>query len=183
MHLASCFGINYNHNDDSSPPDESENQKPEEKYTSTFNYNFMNKRGKLISAESKKFKRELAKQNKTIERELKKSEKEYNSTIRLLLLGPGESGKSTVLKQMRLIHSKAYTAEEKYEALNSIREFTRNSMISILRAMNKFDMDFDGDNQASLEAARQYLFEHETLYSDSDCKSEHSKFWDYISWN
>ncbi len=181
MHLASCFGINYNHNDDSSPPDESENQKPEEKYTSTFNYNFMNKRGKLISAESKKFKRELAKQNKTIERELKKSEKEYNSTIRLLLLGPGESGKSTVLKQMRLIHSKAYTAEEKYEALNSIREFTRNSMISILRAMNKFDMDFDGDNQASLEAARQYLFEHETLYSDSDCKSEHSKFWDYIS--
>ncbi len=176
MHFSSCFGINHNHNKKSSPPEETEGQQFLKKYS----YNFMNKNGKLISTESKNFKRELDKQNKTIEKELKRSEKSYNSTIRLLLLGPGESGKSTVLKQMRLIHSKAYTAEEKYEAFKSIREFTRNSMISIIKAMNKFHMNCNCDNQTHLEAVKQYIFENENLFIESDCKLEHGKFWDYI---
>lgn len=35
--------------------------------------------------------------------------------VQVLLLGPGESGKSTVLKQMRIIHNVNFTDEELQE--------------------------------------------------------------------
>jgi hypothetical protein len=34
-------------------------------------------------------------------------------TIQVLLLGAGESGKSTIFKQMKIIHHNGYTSEEK----------------------------------------------------------------------
>jgi guanine nucleotide-binding protein subunit alpha len=43
-------------------------------------------------------------QHRKAEQELKKARKDYNATNRLLLLGAGESGKSTIVKQMVLLH-------------------------------------------------------------------------------
>jgi hypothetical protein len=42
----------------------------------------------------------------------KQDEKRARKHIKLLLLGAGASGKSTVLKQMRLIHNVTFTEEE-----------------------------------------------------------------------
>lgn len=49
------------------------------------------------------------KNNKKIEEQLAKDRRKYKATQRLLLLGAGESGKSTIVKQMRILHVNGFT--------------------------------------------------------------------------
>ncbi|KAJ3069809.1 hypothetical protein HDU98_007139, partial [Podochytrium sp. JEL0797] len=51
-------------------------------------------------------------QSKEIDKQLKKEEEATMDTAKLLLLGTGETGKSTILKQMRLIHNVVFTEDE-----------------------------------------------------------------------
>ncbi|ORX84853.1 guanine nucleotide-binding protein alpha-2 subunit [Basidiobolus meristosporus CBS 931.73] len=48
-----------------------------------------------------------------IEKQLRAEAKRAKSEIKILLLGAGESGKSTILKQMRLIHNYGFTSQER----------------------------------------------------------------------
>ncbi|XP_025912254.1 guanine nucleotide-binding protein G(s) subunit alpha-like isoform X2 [Apteryx rowi] len=50
--------------------------------------------------------------NKKIEKQLQKDKQVYRATHRLLLLGAGESGKSTIVKQMRILHVNGFNAEK-----------------------------------------------------------------------
>ncbi|ORY49752.1 guanine nucleotide binding protein, alpha subunit [Rhizoclosmatium globosum] len=50
--------------------------------------------------------------SKEIDKQLKKEEEANLDTAKLLLLGTGETGKSTILKQMRLIHGVVFTEDE-----------------------------------------------------------------------
>ena len=65
------------------------------------------------SSKQKLLEKESKKRSKQIDKELKKSGKSYRETIKLLLLGTGESGKSTVLKQMRIIHTMKFSLQER----------------------------------------------------------------------
>lgn len=47
--------------------------------------------------------------------------KEYRSTIKLLLLGAGESGKTTIIKQMKVIHIQGFSESERLEKVSDIR--------------------------------------------------------------
>lgn len=51
--------------------------------------------------------------DKTIDAELKKEVRSDLSRIRLLLLGPGQSGKSTIFKQVKILHQDGYSEAER----------------------------------------------------------------------
>ena len=60
--------------------------------------------------------------------------------VKLLLLGAGECGKSTILKQMQIIHGKGYPEEERKEYVPIIYANTVQSMMTILNAMENLEI-------------------------------------------
>jgi GTPase SAR1 family protein len=70
--------------------------------------------------------------NKELSKQLKSDANAYKSEIRLLLLGAGESGKSTIAKQMKIIHMNGFTDEEleSYKALIHQNAFSGAKVLS-----------------------------------------------------
>ena len=79
--------------------------------------------------------------NKEIEHSLKKDKKVQEDVVKLLLLGAGESGKTTILKQMRMIHSHGFTTEERNDARMIVYSNVIESMQAILTAMEPANLD------------------------------------------
>ena len=64
----------------------------------------------------------------------------YRATHRLLLLGAGESGKSTLVKQMRILHVEdPFSPEERAEKKADIRQNIRDAILTIAQAMGNID--------------------------------------------
>ncbi|VDN55666.1 unnamed protein product [Dracunculus medinensis] len=57
--------------------------------------------------------------------------------VKLLLLGAGESGKSTIVKQMKIIHETGYSDEERKAYRPVVYSNTIQSMMAIIRAMGE----------------------------------------------
>jgi guanine nucleotide-binding protein G(i) subunit alpha len=75
------------------------------------------------SSESKEGKQ----RNEEIENQLKRDKLNLRNEIKMLLLGAGESGKSTILKQMKLIHEGGYSRDER-ESFREVRQFINNAI-------------------------------------------------------
>uniref|UniRef100_A0A3Q3JPA9 GNAS complex locus n=1 Tax=Monopterus albus TaxID=43700 RepID=A0A3Q3JPA9_MONAL len=73
--------------------------------------------------------------NKKIERQLQKERLAYKATHRLLLLGAGESGKSTIVKQMKILHVNGFNDEEKQQKILDIRKNVKDAIVAIVLAM------------------------------------------------
>ncbi|XP_061381214.1 guanine nucleotide-binding protein G(f) subunit alpha [Danaus plexippus] len=73
--------------------------------------------------------------SRQIDREIKHWIKSYNDAIKLLLLGTGESGKTTIIKQMKILHVQGFTASERKEKAGHIRHNTHESIYDIVRNM------------------------------------------------
>ena len=63
--------------------------------------------------------REQRRKNKLITQELKLEKLKYERTHRLLLLGAGESGKSTIVKQMELAFLNGFSDEYRVEFVST----------------------------------------------------------------
>jgi guanine nucleotide-binding protein G(i) subunit alpha len=63
---------------------------------------------------------------------LKKEAKLAGSIIKLLILGSGESGKSTVLKQIGLINTSTFSASERHAHIAIIRSNTKEAIDAIV---------------------------------------------------
>ncbi|XP_064632669.1 guanine nucleotide-binding protein G(o) subunit alpha-like [Lineus longissimus] len=70
-----------------------------------------------------------------IDRDLQHFAKEQSGIIRLLLLGAGESGKSTLVKQMKIIHNDGFTTEELKTFKPAVLDNLTSSMKYVLTGM------------------------------------------------
>lgn len=95
--------------------------------------------GLCQSAEDK----ELTMKSKAIDKEMMANHMSQAKVVKLLLLGAGECGKSTVLKQMRILHDHGFTAEESEQQKSVVFNNTLQAMISILKGMESLRMTFD----------------------------------------
>ncbi|XP_075062565.1 guanine nucleotide-binding protein subunit alpha-11 [Mixophyes fleayi] len=73
--------------------------------------------------------------NAEIEKQLKRDKKDSRRELKLLLLGTGESGKSTFIKQMRIIHGSGYSEEDKKGFTKLVYQNIFTAMQSMIRAM------------------------------------------------
>lgn len=88
--------------------------------------------------------------DKEIEAQLKKEKKELHNTVKILVLGAGESGKSTLVKQMKIIHGDGYSDMELKDMGVSILENVRDSLCNMTNAMETLGIEFDNPDNAEL---------------------------------
>lgn len=85
--------------------------------------------------------------NEAIESQLKRDRQVLQNEVKMLLLGAGESGKSTVLKQMRLIHNKPYDMDERESYKEIIFSNTVQSMRVLLEGVGNMGIQLDPSNR------------------------------------
>jgi len=77
-----------------------------------------------------------------IDKQIRKDAELAQKSVKLLLLGAGESGKSTIAKQMKILHQDGFSDAERRNFKPVVYANTVQSMVAILKAMEAFDIAF-----------------------------------------
>lgn len=85
--------------------------------------------------------------NSEIDGQLGRDKAAKSKEIKILLLGAGESGKSTVFKQMKIIHMNGYTTEECMAFKDIVHSNTLASMKAIVGASVQFGIPIEPQNR------------------------------------
>ena len=80
------------------------------------------------------------KRSKNIDEQLKNDKEREKQEIKILLLGAGETGKSTLVKQMKILHLNGYTDEECLAYKSVIIQNIVDALSTILQAMNDLEI-------------------------------------------
>lgn len=80
--------------------------------------------------------------NEEIDRQLRRDKKNARREFKLLLLGTGESGKSTFIKQMRIIHGRGYSEEDRRDFTRLVFQNIFTVMQTLIQAMNILKIPF-----------------------------------------
>ena len=107
--------------------------------------------------------------------ELKNERKKNQNIHRCLLLGCGEAGKSTFIKQMRIIHSAGFPDKEKKELKKDIANNIASAIITLLDKVTFQEEDAlmnNDDTYQSYEKVTSCIqMDRETINSDMVAKS------------
>ncbi|KAK4474901.1 hypothetical protein MN116_002010 [Schistosoma mekongi] len=96
------------------------------------------------------------KRNKEIEIELKKERSRLRRRQMILLLGTGESGKSTFLKQMKIINGKHFTNEEIDQLKDIIYDNIYKGVLFLLQARESLNIPWScGHDSVAAQASRE----------------------------
>ncbi|KAL9049260.1 MAG: hypothetical protein Q9162_007314 [Coniocarpon cinnabarinum] len=82
-------------------------------------------------------------QNEAIEKQLREDKKRLQREIKILLLGAGESGKSTILKQMKMIYANGFNDQDRKQFKVTIFSNLVNAFHTILQAMEELEEPFE----------------------------------------
>ncbi|XP_076764427.1 G protein alpha q subunit isoform X3 [Xylocopa sonorina] len=109
--------------------------------------------------------REQKRINQEIERQLRKDKRDARRELKLLLLGTGESGKSTFIKQMRIIHGAGYSDDDKRGFIKLVYQNIFMAMQSMIRAMGLLRIQYaDSSNIEKAELVQSVDFETVTTF-------------------
>jgi len=130
--------------------------------------------------------KEQIENTKRIEKQLEKDKQKYKSTHRLLLLGAGESGKSTIVKQMRILHVNGFSTDERKQKVEDIKKNIRDAILTITGAMStinppvtlehpdsQFRVDYIQDvaSQPDFDYPSEFYEHTEVLWKDAGVQS------------
>ncbi|XP_069190061.1 guanine nucleotide-binding protein G(q) subunit alpha isoform X1 [Procambarus clarkii] len=105
--------------------------------------------------------------NQEIERQLRKDKRDARRELKLLLLGTGESGKSTFIKQMRIIHGAGYSDEDKRGFIKLVFQNIFMAMQSMIRAMDLLQISYgDSANIEHADLVRSVDYESVTTFEE-----------------
>ncbi|XP_041060217.1 guanine nucleotide-binding protein subunit alpha-11-like [Carcharodon carcharias] len=110
--------------------------------------------------------------NKQINKTLKQQKRNQRRQLKLLVLGTGESGKSTFIKQMRIIHGSGYSEEERKAFAKLVYQNIITAIQSIIRAMDTLNIQYqqqgNKENSQVIKELEVYKFTTlERLHADA----------------
>nr|XP_061813244.1 guanine nucleotide-binding protein G(o) subunit alpha-like isoform X5 [Nerophis lumbriciformis] len=97
--------------------------------------------------------REARDRSKAIEKNLKEDGLTAAKDVKLLLLGAGESGKSTIVKQMKIIHEDGFSGDDVKQYKPVVYSNTIQSLAAIVRAMDTLGLEY-GDKERKTDVRR-----------------------------
>ncbi|KAL6724474.1 hypothetical protein Aduo_019361 [Ancylostoma duodenale] len=101
--------------------------------------------------------------SRQIDSELKKEHVSEKRKIKILLLGSADSGKSTIVKQMRLIHSAGFNETEAIDAIFIIRKNIVDAFHAIAVGVEQTSVDVPEGEKPTLEQFSRHSHEIETM--------------------
>jgi guanine nucleotide-binding protein subunit alpha len=105
-------------------------------------------------------------QDNRLEKMMQQGKANKKNQVKMLLLGAGESGKSTVLKQMRLLHLGGFTPQEKIQYKNIIWADTVASMQTLIIQARNLGIHLESDDPNSeLFSFKQKILNYKPLES------------------
>lgn len=90
--------------------------------------------------------------HREIERQLRRDKRDSHRELKLLLLGTGESGKSTFIKQMRIIHGKGYNDTDRKGFTRLVFQNIMTAIQALIKAMESLQIVYVDDH--NIEHAR-----------------------------
>ncbi|ERT01591.1 guanine nucleotide-binding protein alpha-3 subunit [Sporothrix schenckii ATCC 58251] len=88
---------------------------------------------------------EQKKRSQKIDKDLEEDSKRLRRECKILLLGSGESGKSTIVKQMKIIHLKGYSEDELFSYRPTVFKNLLECAKAVINAMRQFEIELESD--------------------------------------
>eukprot|EP01155_Anaeramoeba_flamelloides_P006220 Anaeramoba_flamelloidesa1084245_28.p1 GENE.a1084245_28~~a1084245_28.p1 ORF type:complete len:123 (+),score=23.09 a1084245_28:98-466(+) len=108
--------------------------------------------GNPLKKNSKNNQNDIIKREQLIDQMLIEDNTKEQNEFKLLLLGPGESGKSTILQQIQIIHQNGYQlTNERLKFRDTILQNLLHSIKALIQASVHFNVEIGSENQELAE--------------------------------